>query len=137
MTSEEIETLIQTYFNAFKSYKDSEIREAADEYIKTGEYFPPKPVQILSLVRDAAIKKHDRELVEMWTCRICNQKVSCISSSRICADCQGYPLPSYESIKPWPDYTPNQYKIEGRVKCQKCGSIGTCIKEPINEGTWL
>lgn len=136
-TNEEVESLGRAYFQAFKSYKDQEIIEAAEKYAESGDYFPPKPIQITMLVKDAKKKKHDRELVEMWTCKRCHQKVSSMTSEGVCLDCSGVPIPTYEHIKPWRNEKRIHYKIEGRIKCQQCGIVGECIREPSEDGQWL
>jgi ribosomal protein L37AE/L43A len=136
MSPEETEGLSQTYFSAFKAYKDNEIQEAADDYATSGEYFPPKPAQILSLVKNVDQSKHNRELTEHWTCSMCKQKVSSITSDGVCLDCCGVPMPAYQSIKPLPNSTSRHYRMEGRMQCQTCGNVGMCIKEPADSGSW-
>ena len=134
MSPEETEALSQTYFGAFKAYKDTEIQEAADDYTTSGEYFPPKPAQIISLVKNTDQSKHTRELVERYTCSACHQKASGITDG-ICLDCAGLPRMSYETLK-LPEPTRGNYKIEGRMLCNQCGSVGMCIKEPLLSGEW-
>ena len=121
---------------AFTGYTDRDIQAAADQYRREGEYFPPKPAQILALVKDRSQLKHDEELRAMWTCKRCGQKASAISEGT-CLDCEGVPLPQYKRLKPLlnPDKIP--FRIEGRMKCQQCGYIGQCIKEPVDDGPWL
>ncbi len=135
MDQNEIESLSQTYFKSFRAYKDNEIKQAADDYTTSGEYFPPKPAQIISLVKNTDQGKHIRELVERYTCSMCHQKVSAITEG-ICLDCAGIPRMHYETPKlAEPEKT--NYRIEGRMRCNRCGHIGMCIKEPADEnGFW-
>ena len=135
MTSDETESLIQTYFNAFRAYKDSEIREATDEYLKTGVVYPPKPAHIIALVKNQDQSNHTRELVERWTCSMCRKKTSSITVNGICLDCSGIPKPEYKHIKPLPIDERTNYRMEGRIMCQECGKVGMCIQEPGDK--WL
>jgi formylmethanofuran dehydrogenase subunit E len=135
MSEEETEALSKTYFSSFKAYTDTEIEQAAKDYMNNGEYFPPKPSQILSLVKNADIGKHTRELVERYTCSTCHEKVSAICDG-VCLDCLGVPKPAYQNIKPLPKPTPSDYRMEGRIQCQKCGHVGMGIKEPAESGQW-
>ena len=131
----ETETLSRTYYEAFRGYSDKQINEAGEKYNGEGEFFPPKPWQITNLIKNFNEDKHVKEMVAEYTCRLCNQKVSAISEGA-CLDCLGYPSVEYEKLKPFPIEERIPYRIEGRMKCQVCGSIGACIKEPIDEGQW-
>ena len=137
MEPEATQALEQAYYLAFQHYSDKQIKEAGQKYLEDGDFYPPRPTDILKRVKNISNEKHERELIEMWTCNRCHQKVSCISPGGICADCQGYPVPTYKHIKPWFSEKPILYKIEGRMKCQQCGKVTECIKQPIDDGQFL
>jgi len=131
----ETETLSNTYYEAFRGYSDKQIKEAGEKYNAEGEFFPPKPWQITNLIKDFKNDKHIKEMIAEYTCRACNQKVAAISEG-ICLDCLGYPPVEYERFKPFQVEERIPYRIEGRMKCQECGIIASCIKDPIDEGKW-
>ena len=136
LNDEEAKNLLQVYYKSFQGYTDREIKQASEEYIENGEYFPPKPFQITSLIKDAKSRKHQQDLVNRYTCSLCHEKVSAISPDEggKCLDCGGFP-PSEKSqihLKPAKD----DFKMEGRIKCQSCGDIGMCIKKPRDTGIW-
>ena len=136
MSQEETSSIGRTYLEAFTGYSDKEITDAAAIYREEGEYFPPKPRQILDLVKDRIKSKHDEELRKMWTCSSCGQKVSTMSEGR-CLDCRGVPIPEYRNLGNLDSYDKTPYRIEGRIQCSRCGLIGECIKEPVDSGDWL
>lgn len=135
MTTQEINTVSNSYLNAFKSYSDAQIIQAADKYAETGEYFPPRPEAIISLITDIEIDKHTKELISRYTCRVCGMKASAITDG-ICLDCAGIPKPEYEKLKPLPDPGVKDCRIEGRVVCSLCGHIGMGINEPAGSEGW-
>lgn len=137
MGQSEIEDLGRTYYQSFKAFKDHEIEQAADDYMNSGEYFPPKPSQIISLVKSGDNSRHDRELVERWTCSLCKMKTSSITSEGVCLDCAGVPAPIYKHIKPLEDPIREHYTMEGRIRCQKCGYVGLGINDPSVSSQWL
>ena len=135
MTREEIQNLSDSYFRSFRAYSDLEIQEASDEYANTGEYYPPKPAQIINLIKSVDETKHNQELIYRYTCSMCKQRVVSISDG-VCLDCLGIPKPTYSQIKPLQTHTPSNYRMEGRIMCQECGSVSMCIKEPSESGQW-
>ena len=136
MTTQEINTVSNSYLNAFKSFTDEQIIQAADKYAETGEYFPPRPEAIISLITNIEVDKHTRELIARYTCRACGMKVSAITDG-ICLDCAGIPKPEYKNLKPLPEPSSRDYRIEGRVVCSVCGHIGMGINEPSGSEGWL
>jgi len=136
MSQEETNSLGRSYLEAFTGYSDKEITDAAAIYREEGEYYPPRPRQILDLVKDRGKGKHDDELRRMWTCNACRQKVGAISEG-ICLDCRGVPVPQYDKSLSLGAYEMNAYRIEGRIKCNQCGHIAQCIKEPADSEHWL
>jgi len=135
MNQAEIDTLERTYFIAFKPYTNKQITEASVLWMSEAEYYPPKPRDIIGKIQDSARIKNDEFLRKRYTCSLCHQKVSAITSEKICLDCSGIPDVRYKRIKPLPPAEVVNYKMEGRMKCQKCGAIGICIKEPRDELT--
>lgn len=136
MNPTEIDVLERTYFVAFKPYTNKQISEAAELWMKEAEYYPPKPRDIIFKIQDSDRIKNDEFLVKRYTCSMCHQKVSAMLTEGICLDCAGIPDVSYEHVKPLQEGEKVNYKMEGRIKCQKCGAIGMCIKEPADTGTW-
>jgi protein-arginine kinase activator protein McsA len=134
LSHEEILALEDAYELAFQGVADKEIKAAGQLYLQDGDFFPPKPKEILARVKDRSTQKHIRELVELYTCKQCHQKVTAITDG-ICLDCAGFPLLESNRVK-LPEPEERDYKIEGRIKCQECGKIAMCIKEPISTGNW-
>lgn len=134
MTQQEKQALEDGYFAAFRSCNDIELAEALNLYLEDGEYFPPKPKDILSGIKNKPTQRHTRELIELYTCKQCHQKVSAITDG-ICLDCAGIPRLETNKVK-LQDPEDRDYRIEGRIKCQECGKITMCIKEPIKTGPW-
>lgn len=134
MSPQEQETLANGYYLAFKKYSDKDIQQAGYKYMEEGEYFPPKPAQIIALISHAATDKHTAALKERFTCASCGEVVSGISE-RKCFDCAGIlPVEGYDEPSIKPD---NDFRIEGRRQCQECGNIGLCVQEPRGTGEWL
>ena len=132
-TPNEIKSLLDVYYKSFQGYSDNEIKRASEEYIENGEYFPPKPFQIISLVQGAKSKKHDQELKEAYICNICHERVSSISEGK-CLDCAGFVPGDGNQIRL--SETHDDFTIEGRRQCSKCGKIDMCIKEPKDSRVW-
>lgn len=136
MNQTEIEVLEKTYIVAFKPYTNKQISEAAELWMAEAEYYPPKPRDIISKIQDSVKVKNDEFLKKRYTCARCKQKMSAITSEGICLDCSGVPDISYQFIKSTPTDKKLNYKMEGRIKCNQCGAIGMCIKEPSDSGKW-
>ncbi len=135
LTEEETQALEDTYFIAFKSHSDPVVKLAVHKYIEDGDFYPPRPKDILVRIEDREQDKHTRELVQRYTCSMCHQKVGAITEG-ICLDCAGMPRMYYEAPKLGVSEKTN-YRIEGRMRCNRCGHIGMCIKEPADEnGFW-
>jgi len=129
-------SLEDAYFAAFKGVSDKVLKEAAYAYMEEGEYFPPRPANLRKFIRGSFEEKHNRELVENWTCSICHQKVSAIMKEKgECVDCAGL-APLRWDYKELPDYNKSNYAMEARIKCQACVAVGLCIKEPRETGQW-
>jgi hypothetical protein len=134
VSQEEISALENAYELAFQGIADKEIKAAGQLYLQDGDFFPPKPKEILARIKNRANEKHTKELIDLYTCQRCHQKVSAITDG-ICLDCSG--IPSLESGRIKMHMAEKQdYQIESRIKCQECGVIGMCIKEPISTGNW-
>lgn len=136
MNQTEIDTLERTYFVAFKPYTNKQISDASVLWMEDAEYYPPKPRDILSKIQDSAKVKNDDFLKKRYTCSMCHNKMSAITSEGICLDCAGVPDVSYKRIRPLMEGEKVNYKMEGRMKCQKCGAVGMAIKEPSDIGMW-
>ena len=136
MTPKDVSYLEDAYFAAFKAVPDGVLKTAAYAYMEEGEFFPPKPANLRKFVKGSAEAKHIRELIEAWTCSVCHQKVhSILTEKGTCADCAGLPPVASSSVK-LPEWNPINYTMEGRIKCQSCGAIMSCIKEPRDSGAW-
>ena len=135
MSREEIESLENAYFMAFSDYSDRQIKAAGQKYLQEGEFFPPRPKEIISRITDIDKGRHQKDLRERYTCVLCRERVSAITEGGVCLDCTGVPKPTYKNIS-LPKSEKSDFKIEGRRKCQECGKVDSCIKEPIDHGPW-
>jgi hypothetical protein len=128
------ENLIEPYFAILKGYSDKVIKKAVYDCLKESEYFP-KPAEIIKFVNiDSKDLKHSQELKKRYTCPVCHEKVSALSEGK-CLDCGGFP-PYVGDHVILPSIEKDDFIIEGRRKCQNCGTIGICIKEPKEDGPW-
>lgn len=134
LTEADRDTLVESYTQAFGDFSERQIRDAVTKYLQEGDHYPPKPKDIISRIKNLDNEKHIKELREMYTCKRCGHHVHAISDG-LCFDCRGLPrLQKYKNTLL--DSEPVDYIIEGRIKCQQCGKVGMCIKEPVDHGSW-
>jgi len=130
-----IEDLTDIYFNSFKRISEKSLRNAAYECIETCEFFP-KPKDVFKFIKT---DEHDKELRNRFTCSICKNHVSLLIEG-VCSWCKaGVPLSIERPVLAHEEFSEvvDSYLIEHLIKCQKCGKVTTCVKEPPESGQWL
>ena len=134
VSEQELRSMEVMYGAAFHNYSNKQIAGAIQRYTEENDFYPPKPKDLISKIQDSEKIKNDEFLVKRFTCSRCHQKVSAISEGE-CLDCRGFPGIEKNRVQ-LPEQDEQDYRIEGRMKCQQCGKIGMCIKEPIKTGSW-
>lgn len=127
----------ESYFEILRYYSDEHIQKAGFRCMEELEFFP-RPAQILKYIDQKETSRHNKELIDRFTCLSCRQKVSCIISDSDrgeCLDCAG--LAKFTESKPAPKIEKSDCRIEGRRVCGECKTIGLCIQEPKGDGPWL
>jgi hypothetical protein len=133
MGKDEVEELVDIYSRAFEKYSDKQIREAGYQYMDIGDHFPPTPNQLASCISTREKDRHTKELIERYTCPSCGHIVTAMTEGQ-CLDCAGIP-PKTTKEEPI-EIEKQDYRMEGRRKCQVCGKVEMCIKEPRLTGSW-
>ena len=130
-----IEDLTDIYFKSFRRVPERALRNAAYDCIETCEFFP-KPKDIFKFIK---ADDHDKELRNRFTCSICKAHVSLMVEG-MCSWCKAKVPLSVERPHLKHEYfseSVDSYLIENMIKCQRCGQVTTCVKEPPETGDWL
>lgn len=124
--------IVKTYYQALRDYSDKEVIEAGHRAMDECTFLP-KPRDILIRIPRREETENDKYLKGRFKCCMCGEIVSAISEGK-CLDCAGI-TPGEEKKDP-PIAFPEPFEMHGRMKCQACGTVGLCIKEPAKSGTW-
>jgi len=122
---------VDVYYHSLMDFTDNQIKHSAKQCLRDCEFFP-RPSDLVKRAKKEY--SSERDLIERYTCSVCHEKVRAVSDGK-CLDCGGFP-PIEKSKVTLPELD-NDFIIEGRRKCQKCGSVSDCIKEPSGSGPWL
>ncbi len=137
ITETDKEILVKAYSELFKGVPDKEFREGCYRYADENDFYPPTPHKLAEYMPQKKKDKAAKEFREWYMCHTCGQMCYAMAEKGLCLDCAGFPPIEYDR-KPGPPQYPvdEPYKIEGRMKCQKCGRVGICIKDPRDTGQW-
>lgn len=138
------ELTVNTYVKAFKYAKNNDLKKAAYEALDNCEYYP-RPAEIHKYFPRQESKKtiqNDQYLRDRFTCMKCGKRVTALMGTGdrgVCLLCSGFggaQLGKEHQIKLKEPGT-DLFIIEGNLRCNGCGKVGECIKEPPDAEHWL
>lgn len=97
--------LLSAYKVAFRGIKDSDLQEAAATYIKDGQYFPPRPSELISIMpKGSTVTDESEYRIRPGTmCNVCHHFGLCIQEPAVtgqwvCRQCySGLTTKQYEA----------------------------------------
>ena len=128
------ERLINDYMRALKKFGDKEVSTAGYTCMEECTFFP-RPHDIISRIPLREENENSKFWKDRYTCQVCHHLVSAISEGK-CLDCAIISPGYYNDLKQPELKSTKPFHMHGRMKCQTCGTIGFCIKDPIDIGTW-
>jgi hypothetical protein len=77
--------LFSAYITAFQGIKDSDLQKAVDSYIKDGQYFPPRPSELISIMpKGSAVTDESEYRIRPGTmCNVCHHFGLCIQEPAV------------------------------------------------------
>lgn len=121
------------YYDVLKPYSDKQVTEAGYKCLEELEFFP-KPAQVVKRIPKE--DDHNKELRKRFTCPICKAGVSLIIEGK-CRMCHsGTSLKIPRPIIRQPPLPKDDFLMEDNIRCEECGTIAKCIKEPSESGKW-
>lgn len=78
MSEAEQESLLSAYVVALGAFKDSDLKAAADMYLTEGQYFPPRPSDLIKLLPRPETMSEEYKLQPGTRCQKCGHWGMCI-----------------------------------------------------------